>query len=171
MKRPSAIQLVLSLSIIAAAGAAHAQYVWLNDHGVKQYSDMPPPANVPKQHILKDPSVGTLSPYQTSDADNSNDSAAQSDESSQQPLSIAEKNADFMKRRADQEEQQKKAAEKAKQAAAKAKDCERARQYSRSLDSGIRIASTDKNGEQSFMGDEQRAKESQETRRQLQNCK
>ena len=36
-----------------------AQYVWLNDKGVKQYSDMPPPAAVPNQRILKSPGPAT----------------------------------------------------------------------------------------------------------------
>jgi hypothetical protein len=39
------------------------------------------------------------------------------------------------------------------------------------LQSGVRISSTDKNGERTFMNDEQRAKEEADVKRALDECK
>ena len=43
------------LAALAAAPQARAQYVWIDDKGLKQLSDRPPPPNVPAKRILKAP--------------------------------------------------------------------------------------------------------------------
>src|SRR5205823_1792862 len=51
-------------AVLAVSGfscAAQAQYVWLNERGVKQFSDMPPPASVPENRILKSPGAAPRS--------------------------------------------------------------------------------------------------------------
>ena len=45
-----------ALLMVAAASAA-AQFVWIDASGIRQYSDRPPPASIPKNKILKEPSV------------------------------------------------------------------------------------------------------------------
>jgi len=146
------------LIALCAPGAAYAQYVWLNNNGVRQYSDMPPPASVPANRILKQPN-GLLP---------STPEAASAASSSK---TLAEQNADFNKRRAEQAEKEKKAADETKLAAGKNRDCERARDYRRSLESGERVAHMDKNGERSILTDEQRSQELRETRQFLGDCK
>lgn len=176
---PRSAALVL-IGLLAFGTAAHAQFVWLDDKGVKQYSDMPPPASVPSNRILRGPGKGAAAKPApaAAEAEASANSAASADaaasgddKKSKGPMTAAEKNADFKKRKAEQEEKEKKIAQEAKQAADKAKNCERAREYQRTLDSGIRIATTDKNGDRSFMDDERRAREARETDRVVSECK
>ncbi|OGB23515.1 MAG: hypothetical protein A3I66_02165 [Burkholderiales bacterium RIFCSPLOWO2_02_FULL_57_36] len=159
------------LGVLGFSSIAYAQYVWLDEKGVKQYSDIPPPASVPQKRILKEP--GSPSPTLATApvapvAEGTTPGTADKDKG---PMTTAERNADFQKRRAEQAEKDKKAAEETQRAADKAKHCEQARAYQRALQSGVRVAQTDKNGERSFMSDEQRAKEAQDAQRALDACK
>ncbi len=148
------------------AAAASAQYVWTDERGVKQFSDAPPPASVPKSRILREPGKSQRSPaHETPTANATTDTAAKP------PLTTAERNAEFQKRKMEREEKEKKEADLAKQTADRAKNCDRAQTYQKSLESGTRIASTDKNGERSIMGDDDRAREMRENRRLLDGCK
>lgn len=162
-------QLVASLALCAFASAAWAQYVWTDEKGAKQFSDMPPPASVPKNRILKQPGGAIKSvaaAASTAAAPASAEGAAP-----KASLSAAEKNADFMKRRAEQAEKDKKAASEAQAARDKAQNCEKARKYQNALASGQRLASTDGNGERVFLNDEQRSREMRDTSRILADCK
>jgi hypothetical protein len=153
------------------AQAAFAQYVWMDEKGVKQFSDMPPPASVPKNRILKQPGAAAAVST-TSSPDQPADTNAKSVSSSPKgPMSTAEQNADFRKRQAEKAEKDKKAAEEAKRNAAKASNCERARSYQRSLESGERISRTDANGERVYLDDAQREHDLQEARRIAAECK
>lgn len=170
-QRLSLAGLLVALSFTASA---QAQYVWLNEKGTKQYSDMPPPASVPNNRILKAPSQTLRAlPPSASENEETSDAAGQNSMSAKDkaPLTIAEKNADFQRRKMEQAEKDKKADEQAKYAAAKAKNCERAGLYQRSLQAGERIARNDKNGERYFLNDQQRAEEMQENKRILDDCK
>lgn len=147
-------------AVLLAPAAALAQYVWLDEKGVKQYSDMPPPPSVPAARILKHPA-----PRSAANAPASLNDAALP------PKSLAEQNAEFKKRRAEQAEKEKKAEDDARLAAEKSKHCERTRSYLRALESGERIAQTDNSGERSFLSDEQRARELREARQAAQDCR
>ncbi len=173
-------QAVLIVVLHVTAGAAFAQFAWIDAKGVRQYSDQPPPASVPKNKILKSPGLMARdAPAAVSAADTGasaasiTDAGAVSDKSgaAKAPATTAEKNADYIKRKSDLAEKEQKAAEEAKAAAAKARNCEKAQNYARSLQSGERVASLDKNGERSFMTDEKRAQEIGESRRALDGCK
>jgi hypothetical protein len=172
---------VATLAALTLATAACAQYVWLNENGVKQYSDMPPPSSVPNNRILKQPArasdsvpQATATPAVTGTegarVPTGTDSPSASNKE-KAPMTTAEKNADFRKRKIEQEEKEKKAADEAKRAADKAKNCDRARTYQRALDSGQRIGDTDKDGERYYLSDEQREQEVQATRNVLNDCK
>lgn len=160
-------KLAASLVLLAFASAAWAQYVWIDERGVKQFSDQPPPASIPKARILKQPSGSFIAPTpaKTTAPAGAGNAAAKA------PLSTAERNADFMKRRAEQAEKDKKATDEAQAAKDKAKNCENARKYQTALASGQRMASTDSNGERVFLSDDQRKREMQETNRVLADCK
>ncbi|MBS0307625.1 MAG: DUF4124 domain-containing protein, partial [Proteobacteria bacterium] len=52
-------RILLALAVCGFTASAMAQYIWLDDKGVKQYSDTPPPASVPKKRILKEGGMPT----------------------------------------------------------------------------------------------------------------
>lgn len=150
------------LALTLASQAVYAQYVWVDEKGVKQFSDMPPPPSVPASRILK--SGGR--PVSASDAA----PASQDDASASKPQTWSQKNEDYNKRKTEQAEKDRKANQEKQASAEKAKYCDRARGYQRDLESGIRISSTDKNGERNFMTDEQRAKELDDLKHKLADC-
>lgn len=165
-----------SATALLAGSNAAAQYIWLNEKGVKQYSDMPPPPSVPNNKILKKPGgLTTPAPVSGTEPNSASKDDATGDakgaEKPRQPLTSAEKNAEFQKRKMEQAEKDKKAAEQQQQAAEKAKNCERAQAYQRSLESGERLARTDKNGERYFLNDQQRSQEMQDNKRLIDTCK
>ena len=155
------------LAALCAPEAALAQYVWVDEKGVKQFSDMPPPASVPASRILKQFDAPLRPTFETS----STTTNTLNTDAPQAPKTIAEQNAEYKKRRAEQAEKEKKAAEEAKLAADKAKNCDRARDYQRTLESGERITRTDRNGERALLTDEQRSQEMRDNRQILKDCK
>ena len=173
------IKSTTSLLLACAAGSAAAQFVWIDASGTRQYSDRPPPASVPKNKILKEPSMELRNPRAAdveaapAPAPGQATVAAVKDPAAapKGPMTTAEKNADYIKRKTDQADKDKKAADEARDAADKAKNCERAQAYNRSLQSGERIATTDKNGEKSYISDDKRAQDARDTQRVLESCK
>jgi hypothetical protein len=165
---PAIRTLCLALLLSSTGSLAIAQYVWVDGKGVKQYSDVPPPASIPRNQILKEPGATRAAPAAaTTPTDASPADAAKA----QAPLSTAERNTDFQKRKLEQADNDKKAAEKTRQLADKAANCEKARSYARTLDDGVRISTTDKNGERNILNDDQRATEVKNTQRILSECK
>jgi ribosomal protein L17 len=169
MKLACLKRIAATLAVAGFCSTAFAQYVWLDDRGVKQYSDMPPPASVPANRILKQPGSASRAAAPANDkVETVAPAAAQKDKA---PMTTAEKNADFLKRRAEQADKEKKAEEQVRAAAEKSKYCERAGEYQRVLESGERISRTDKTGERIYLSDEQRARELNENKRNMQDCK
>lgn len=169
---------ILALLLAAAGtGAAWAQYVWLDEKGVKQYSDRPPPASVPAGRILK-PAAAAATPAVPAPGSGTQAKAAEGPSSSpaapatamKGAPSIAERNAEFNKRRAEQADKDRKSAEQERLAAEKTRNCERAASYKRSLEAGARIARVNANGEQAFLSDDQRAQEIREANKLLEAC-
>ena len=166
------------LLILAASNAAFAQYAWIDDKGNKQYSDMPPPANISEKNILKAPGKTTRLPAasatmsdENSVADKEGDSKSDATTNKEKTaMTTAEKNADFKKRQAEQAEKEKKAADEEKRQADKKKNCANIRQYQTSLEGGDRIAQTNAKGERVLMSDEQRGKEIKENRQNMAAC-
>lgn len=158
---------VLSFALITilSCNLSFAQWIWIDEKGSKQFSDLPPPASVPKNKILKSPGKTAQAPEPDTNA------AASNTEKLQKPVTTASKNEDFLKRRAEQEEKEKKLAAEQQASAEKAKNCDRARTYKQSLESGIRIASVDKNGERNYLDDAKRAQELAEVNKVLADCK
>lgn len=163
MKPHRATSSAAFILLLALASSAQAQYIWLDEKGIKQYSDMPPPSSVPANRILKQPG-GMRAP--SGPEQNEVENAAPP----KAAPTFAEQNAEFKKRRMEQAEQEKKTAEQAKLAADKAKNCDRTRDYLRTLEAGQRIVHTNKNGERAFLTDEQRAADMRDARRVLEEC-
>ena len=175
LKRISAA--TAAMAILGIATTASAQYVWLNEKGIKQYSDMPPPSSIPKSRILKEAGMAVRSTPQEAPASgeavaNAGTAGATAVPAKDKaPMTTAEKNADFQKRKIEQAQKDKKAAEQEKFAADKARNCEQARAYNRTLQSGERVARTDKNGERYYLSDEQRGQEARDAKRTVDECK
>ncbi|WP_344764373.1 DUF4124 domain-containing protein [Actimicrobium antarcticum] len=162
------LQLAVLLALSSAASLAAAQYAWVDASGNKQFSDMPPPPSVPRKNILKEPGAKPAEPIaRTADKADTNQSRSPPPDA---PMTTAERNADFQKRKMEQTEKDQKAADAAKLAANKTANCEKARSYARSLDDGIRIVTTDKDGERSTMSDEQRVVEMRNVKKITSDC-
>ena len=149
-----------ALIAIAGSGDALAQYMWLDAKGVKQYSDMPPPPDVPTNRVLQSGGSRLAPAMPAKDA-----------QATAAEPTLAERNAAFEKRRLERAERERKESEQAKLDADKARSCEQARAYSRTLASGERISRMGPNGERSYLSDAQRAQETAATQRVLDQCK
>ena len=153
------MRFVACAMLAAGCSGALAQHVWLDNKGVKQYSDMPPPPGTPASRILQSPGPRAA--------------AVEVAPATDKPAapSVAERNAAFEKRRIEQAESEAKSDEQARVAADNARNCEQARSYQRTLASGQRIAKLDKNGERAFLSDMERAQEMATAQRVLAQCK
>ena len=172
----TSLSLALLLSASVAPVVAFAQFVWLDNHGVKQYSDRPPPASVPLNRILKSPSNAQSSALgaPATPSIESRSAAASGSLAVARPAApetTAERNTDYNKRKMEQAEKDKKAQQAALLATEKAANCEKIRAYQRTLEDGTRISSVDKNGERNYLSDEQRSAEIQTNNQQLANCR
>jgi uncharacterized protein (DUF3084 family) len=177
MKHSFMTRLTLSALLLGCTAMAQAQWMWVNDKGVKQLSDQPPPVGTPANRILKAP------PGQMPDLRKELNAAAAAPEdkdkaaeaaASKAPArqTVAERNADYNKRQKEAAEKAQQSAQDAQQASAKADNCANARKNLKVLESGQRISDVDANGEKTFMSDEQRAKRMKEDRAAVdQNCK
>lgn len=161
--------MTLSLALVCA-NTAFAQYIWLNDKGVKQYSDHPPPKSVPKDKIVKSPFGVTRATDQSNATPKTNDAGKSEMDKIEKPVTLAKKNEESNKRRIAKEEADKKAEVEQQNTEAKAKNCERAKSYKQSLDEGVLIMTRNKNGERTVLDETQRAKEVAEAKKVLSDC-
>ena len=152
-----------SLCLLLASAAAHAQYLWIDEKGIKQFSDRPPPPSVPEQRILKAPGKASFNP----DASAPDVPAAPA----RNGATLAEREADYQRRHSEARAAADKAAEQTRQRAEQAANCEIARKNQQAISDGIRIATYDKNGERHFMTDAERAEQEKNNRKVLAACK
>ncbi len=160
------LALLLAGLLAGSAAMAQAKYVWVDAQGVKQFSDTPPPGDIPEKNIIK-------SPRRSAPATPARDAAAAGDSASadapKQPTT-AEMEADYKKRKAEQAEKDKKAADDARQKQAKAENCEIAKRNLAQLNSGMRMQTTDKDGQRAFLTDDQRAQETARAQQTVNDC-
>jgi hypothetical protein len=148
----------LACMLAFAALPALAQHVWLDEEGVKQYSDQPPPAGTPASRILQTPGSRPAA-------------SATAPAPAPSGPTLAQRNADFEKRRTERAEREQKENEQAAMEKEKKSNCEQARAYGRALANGGRIARTDANGERGYLTDAQRAEETARVQRTLEQCR
>ncbi len=158
-------QLLVGGMLLVVAGLSHAQFVWINEKGVRQFSDRPPPANTPAKNILKSPGM-----MQASAAQADTPAAAASGAAPAKQQSLADRETDYKKRQAEKAETDKKSAEDAEMKAAKKANCDSSRAFKQQLDSGQRLSTMDKNGERGFMDDAQRKEKLAQAAKNLENC-
>lgn len=134
---------------------ASAQWHWVDRDGRKVFSDRPPPSDLPPANIIKQPGgprSRTLAPPAE---------AADGAVAAALPLpSGQDKELEEKKKQAEEAEAARKKAEDEKIARARASNCDRARQAKASVDSGMRIAQINAQGERIVLDDAARAAES-----------
>jgi hypothetical protein len=150
---------ILLGALLLASTFAHAQYAWIDEKGVRQYSDQPPPTSTPDSKILKTPR-GMARPPAPASAAGAPDAAAKA------AAALAEREADYKKRHAAMDESEKKAATEKKAADSKRANCEATAQNKAQLDSGrpIRVGG-------SIMTEEDKTKEQARIATILKDCK
>ncbi|NYE59901.1 hypothetical protein FHW58_001053 [Duganella sp. 1224] len=159
--------ILLAALLLAAAPLSLAQYIWIDDKGVKQLSDRPPPPGIPEKRILKAPGKPLFNPYAPA-ATESGDSAQPTP--SPAPT-LTERNEDFKQRKLAAAESAQRAADEARRKADQTSRCDAARKNQQALDQGVRLSTFDKNGERSFMDDAQREELRKNTQAVLAECK
>ncbi|KAF1042612.1 DUF4124 domain-containing protein [Xylophilus sp.] len=147
--RTSRLLLVATAATLAAP-LALAQWQWIDKDGRKVFSDRPPPPDVPQQNVLRQP-------HQR--APTAAAAPAASAASALPKPSGKDKELEEKKRQADEAEAAKKKAEEERIARARAENCERARQAKATVDSGIRIAQLNAQGERIILDDQARGAE------------
>lgn len=167
MNHPPLGRIAAAVVLLAFTTLAQAQYIWINEKGVKEYSDRSPPPSIPSKNILKAPGGVPAA----ADAPPALTPAAAATSAARPAPSLADRNADYNKRRKDQAEQAKKAGDEASQKAEKAENCSRTLAAKRSLDSGARISTVDNNGERRFIDDTERAREAARADKILASCR
>ena len=143
-----------------------AQWQWVDIDGRKVFSDRAPPASVPDKSILKRPGQArATTPITVSSEDSPKDipqasasAPAQAGASTPKPTALDKELAD-RKKKAEQAEAAKRKIEDDRVAKAKSENCERARSAKAGLDSGIRMARINKQGEREILDDATRAAE------------
>ena len=166
----------LAAALIACSSLAQAQWMWVNEKGVKQFSDQPPPPGTPANRILKAPRGQAIADLRkelaAAPADGEDGAAPADTKAAPAKPTLAERNADYNKRKKESAEKEAKAAEEAKRESDKKKYCADAKGNIGMLESGVRIAELGPNGERAPLTDEGRAQRLKENREAYnQNCK
>lgn len=148
---------VVTLLLMAATALplpSVAQWMWRDANGKPVYSDRPPPPDVPEQRVLQRPSTAPRSPQPPADP-----AASAAPSSQPTPPSGTDKELEQRRQQAEAAEAAKQKAAQQAQAKVRADNCARARQAQANLDSGMRIARTNAQGEREFLDDAARAAE------------
>lgn len=159
-------RLALATALIACTTLAQAQWMWVNEKGVKQLSDQPPPPGTPANRILKAPRGQAVPDLRQPPADSAETPAPATAEAKAPPAkpTLAERNADYNKRQKLAAENAAKEADEAQRASDKVKYCTEAKKNIDLLESGVRISEVDAQGDRGFLSDDNRARQLQEGR-------
>lgn len=156
------------------SGHALAQWQWLDGKGKTVFSDTPPPASVPDKNILKraggsEPVRPSQSPIDKSAIPRtastppaaSGSAAGDGKPAAEAAPKISGKDTELeaKKKKADDAEKAARKAAEEKQARARADNCARVKQAKATLDSGVRIATTNAQGEREIMDEAARSAE------------
>lgn len=155
-----------------AAGLAHAQYAWVDASGTHHYSDQPPPPGA-RVKLLKAPRASGYAAGPAADAPASATAttAAAAAAPADAAPTLAVREANFQKRQQERAKAEQKAAEEAKRKSALADHCASLREYKAGLDSDMRMAITNANGEREFLSDAERAQRRAKANAQLLDCR
>jgi hypothetical protein len=148
---------------------AHAQYSWIDDKGMRVFSDRPPPPSTPAERILKAPrGVELAAPAAAGSAEPAAASGAASAAAKPAAPTWTEREADYRKRTAAREKADQLAEDKRR--TEHASECAWARGTQQDLTTSRRLARTNAKGERVEMSDDDRAVEMKKVQRTLQGC-
>ncbi len=147
--------------LLLMAGLAQAQYAWIDEKGLRQFSDKAPPTSVPLKNILRSPVRIALPEEAAAPA-----AAAALPASGKAAPTLADREADYRKRQLEKAELDKKAEAQAATDRHRKMACDAARQNQRALTSGVRVRSTDG----SYLDDKGRAAEQAKVNSYLSDC-
>jgi hypothetical protein len=148
-----ALFVVLCLSL---SPQAFAQWKWRDKNDRVQYSDLPPPSEVPQSAILQRPAEGSKRALTAAPPASSASSTAPAASSAGKTVDTELQDK---RKKAEQEEAVKRKVEEEKTTVAKQENCNRAKAQIRGLDEGIRIARVNAQGEREILDDKGRAEE------------
>ena len=170
MARPLAVLLALVAASLVSL-PAQAQWKWKDKSGHVQYSDLPPPPGTPEQDIMSKPGAGSRRAGPAPNAPVSivsSGTPAWAASASAAASGVVAKGADSeletARKKAEADAAVKQKAEEQRIAALKADNCTRAKTQLTTLQSGIRLARSNANGEREFLDDKQRAEETKRTK-------
>ncbi len=169
--------IILAITGGSFALTAFAQWQWMDKDGRKVFSDRSPPADIQEKDILKRPGGGkhAAAAAASANAPASPDTAvppATTGKAIAPKLSGKDAQLEARKKQAEEEDAAKKKAEEEKVAKAKTENCERAKRYLTTLQSGVRIGQTNAKGEREIMDDSKRTEETKRAQEAADgNCK
>ncbi len=170
MKKRQIFKLLSGFTLLMFMQTVCAQYAWINEQGVKQFSDLPPPKNTPKDKILREPHGRVIRPSVESSSNENNTEKNEIDKI-EKPKSIGSQIEELNKRRIAKEEAIKKEADEKQQKNDHKKNCDRAKNYKQTIDEGFQIMSRSAEGERVPLDEKQRGKELREVKKFLDDCK
>lgn len=149
--------------LLLVCSVASAQWVWKEGER-KVFSDTAPPASVPDKNILKRPGGGTPMPAPAAVAPTNTETGAASPtgavpQAAAPQLPTVDKELEAKKKQTEQTEAARQKAEEQRVAQARTESCNRAKQAKATLDSGVRLATTNAKGEREIMDDKARTAE------------
>ncbi|HTH80138.1 MAG TPA: DUF4124 domain-containing protein [Ramlibacter sp.] len=149
------LRITLLVLACMSATTAFAQWQWIDKSGRKVFSDQPPPADVPDSKIIRRAGGRPADPAPEPVAAASSKASA----ASMPKVAGKDKALEEKKKQAAATEAEKKKAQEEEAAKAAADRCDRAKRAKATMDSGIRIATTNAKGEREILDDNARADE------------
>jgi hypothetical protein len=149
--------LVLGLAIVPAVCAA--QWRWVDKGGRTVFSDQPPPTDIPAANVVSQPKGRSPSSPAQPVAAASAPAKTPSLAASAAKLSAKDKDLQDKKKQAEAAETEKRKAQEEEAERLRAENCVRSQRAKATLDSGMRVAVTNKKGEQEILDDAARAAE------------
>lgn len=150
------VQLLLALALGVAPLASFAQWQWVDKDGRRVFSDQAPPPDIPDKNILR---RAGPAPRALSSAEKEAAAKVASDAASAPKAAGVDKELQDKAKAAEAAEAAKQKAEQDRIAKARAENCARSRQAKATLDSGMRVARVNAQGEREFMDDAAKAAE------------
>jgi hypothetical protein len=158
------VKVIIAAAFMLASAVAHGQVVkCVSPDGSIEYANRCPSGTTEHQTTISTKASSSIKPSSSAKAP----AAAASAEKS-----LAERNAAFNKRQLEQREEQQKSQKLAAEKAQKTQACDDARNYLRTLESGVQLRGMDpKTGEVGYFDDARRAAETAKARSAVsQNC-
>ena len=163
---------LLLAGLLLASLSAMAQYQWIDKDGRRVFSDRAPPADVPAKNIVTQPRGGAAPAAAPAAAEAAAPAASAAVTAAKAPAPGVDKALEDKKKQAEAAEAAKQKADEARQVAARADNCKRAQGAKATLDSGMRMARVNAQGEREVLDDTQRAAELKRTNQVIaESCK